>query len=155
MPKPCKKEKMDIQQMLELLRKESRAEREAAEKRADDKFKAWREELVTEMEATREETRAIQAMTEVTQADTKVIKTRTAAMQEKMGASNMEMVSAFKPEIEEETMGCREMTEVHLEEEKPASVDTKPEAAQQEEVPVENAKVMPVGEPKKKRRSEI
>jgi hypothetical protein len=33
---------MDIQQMLELLRKESRAEREAAEKRADVRFKAWR-----------------------------------------------------------------------------------------------------------------
>jgi hypothetical protein len=53
-----------------------------------------------------------------------------------MGASHMEMVSAFKPEIEEETM---------------ASVDTKPEVAQQE-VPIEEAEVMPVGEPKKKRR---
>jgi hypothetical protein len=29
---------MNIQQMLELLRKESRAEREAAEKRSDDRF---------------------------------------------------------------------------------------------------------------------
>jgi hypothetical protein len=36
---------MDIQQMLELLRKESRAEREAAEKRADDRFNAWREKM--------------------------------------------------------------------------------------------------------------
>jgi hypothetical protein len=33
-----------------------------------------------------------------------------------------------------ETMACQEM-EAHPEEKKPASVDTKPEAAQQEEVP--------------------
>jgi hypothetical protein len=125
-----------MQQMMELLRKELRAEREAAEKRADDRFKAWREktaamreELVAETEATREETGAIQARTE--------------AMREKMGTSHMEMVSEFKPEIEEDTMACREATEARLEEEKPASVDTKPAAAQQEEVPL----VIPVGEP--------
>ena len=37
-------------------------------------------------------------------------------------------------------------------EEKPASVDTKPEAAEIEDVPVVDAEVVPVGEPKKKRR---
>jgi hypothetical protein len=38
--------------------------------------------------------------------------------------------------------------EAHLEDEKPASVDMKPEAAEhQEEVPVEDATVMPVVEP--------
>jgi hypothetical protein len=35
------KREMDIQQMLELLWKESRAEREAAEKMADDRFTLW------------------------------------------------------------------------------------------------------------------
>jgi hypothetical protein len=112
---------MDTQQVLELLRKELRAVREA-----DDRFKAWQEEMAAE-------TRATQA--------------RTATIREKMGTSHMEMVSAFKPEIEEETMACREMMDARLEEEQPASLDMKPEAAERE-VPIE----MPVGEPKKKRR---
>jgi hypothetical protein len=50
-----------------------------------------------------------------------------------------------------ETMACQEM-EAHQEEKMPTLVDMKPEAAQQEEVPVEDAEVMPVGEPRKKRR---
>jgi hypothetical protein len=89
---------------------------------------AMREELVAETEATRAETRAIQA--------------RTKAVREEMGTSHMEMVSEFKPEIEEETMACQEM-EARLEEEKPVSVYTKPAATQQEEVPI----VIPVGKP--------
>jgi hypothetical protein len=48
--------------------------------------------------------------------------------------------------MDAETIACQEM-EAHLEEEKPASVDTKPEAAQEEEVPIEDATVMPVIEP--------
>jgi hypothetical protein len=40
----------------------------------------------------------------------------------------------------------RETTEAPLEEEKPASVDMKPEATQEENVPVEDAIVAPVGE---------
>jgi hypothetical protein len=152
---------MDVQKMLELLRKELITEREAAEKRADDRFQAWRgktaatrEELVAETEATREETRAIEARMEVTQAEREAIKARTKAMREIIGASNMEMVFASKPEIEEETMACRETTEACLEEEKPVSVDMKPEAAERREVPVVDVEVMPVGEPKKKRRKD-
>jgi hypothetical protein len=38
--------------------------------------------------------------------------------------------------------------------EKPASVDTTPEVAHEQEVPVEDAEVMPVGEPRKRRRDE-
>jgi hypothetical protein len=52
---------------------------------------------------------------------------------------------------EKETMACQEMEE-RLEEEKPTSLDRKPEAAEERQVPEENAEVMPVGEPKKKRR---
>jgi hypothetical protein len=70
---------------------------------------------------------------------------------EKMDNSHMEMVSAFKPEIEEETMACQETTEARLEEEKPTSVDRKPEAAE-EEVPVEDAIVKPVKGRKKRYR---
>jgi hypothetical protein len=47
-------------------------------------------------------------------------------------------------------MACQEM-EARLEEEEPTSVDMKPKAAQEKEVPVEDATVMLVGEPKKKR----
>jgi hypothetical protein len=36
---------MESQQMMELLWKELRAEREAAKKRADDRFKAWRKKM--------------------------------------------------------------------------------------------------------------
>jgi hypothetical protein len=43
------------------------------------------------------------------------------------------------------------MMKAHLEEEEPASVDMTPEVAD-EEVPVEDAEVTPVGEPKKRRR---
>jgi hypothetical protein len=44
-----------------------------------------------------------------------------------------------------ETMACQEV-EAHPEVEKPVSVDTKPEAAQQEEVPMEDATVILVVE---------
>jgi hypothetical protein len=91
---------------------------------------ATREELVAESEATREQIRVFEARMEITQAETEAIKARTAAMREIIGASHMEMVSASKPEIEEETMACRETTEARLEEEKPASVNMKPEAAE-------------------------
>jgi hypothetical protein len=42
--------------------------------------------------------------------------------------------------------------EAHQEEEEPISADRKPEAAKQRQAPVDDAEVMPVGEPKKKRR---
>jgi hypothetical protein len=66
--------------------------------------------------------------------------------------SRKETAAVIKPETEEvETMACQGM-EARPEEEKPASADRKPEAAQEEEVPLQDAEVMPVGEPKKKRR---
>jgi hypothetical protein len=65
-----------------------------------------------------------------------------------MDTSHKEMVAETKPETE--MMACQEMEE-HLEEEELTSVDRKPEVAQQREVPVEDAEVLPVREPKKKR----
>jgi hypothetical protein len=50
-----------------------------------------------------------------------------------------------------ETTACQEM-EARPEEKEPTSPDRKPEAAQKEEVPAENAEVIPVGEPRKKER---
>ena len=50
-----------------------------------------------------------------------------------------------------ETLACLEM-EARPEEEEPASVNRKPEAAEQREFPVEAVTVMPVRRPKKKRR---
>jgi hypothetical protein len=66
--------------------------------------------------------------------------------------SRKETATVIEPETDEvETMACQGM-EARPEEEKPTSLETKPEATQQEEVPVEHAEVIPVGEPKKKRR---
>lgn len=89
---------------------------------------AMREELVGETEAIRAETRAIQARSEANMR----------SHQAKTEASHKEFLSKMDAN--------REMTEAPLEEEKPASVNTKPEVAQEEEVPVEDAIVIPVGE---------
>jgi hypothetical protein len=56
-----------------------------------------------------------------------------------------------KPKTDE-MMACRETMKAHLEEKEPTSLDRKPETAEQkEEFPVEDATVMPVREPKRKR----
>jgi diphthamide synthase subunit DPH2 len=83
------------------------------------------------------------AETSATKARTEAIKTRTKAMRENMGASHMGMVAEIKAERDRETLACQEM-EASLEEEEPTSVDMKPEVAQDEKVPVEDATVMPV-----------
>jgi hypothetical protein len=67
-------------------------------------------------------------------------------MMQIMDTSHKEIMAEIKPGRNMETIACQEM-EAHPEEEKPASVDMEPEAAeQQEEVPVEDATVMPVVE---------
>jgi hypothetical protein len=54
--------------------------------------------------------------------------------------------------IGEDTMACQKKTEALLQEDKPASVDTTPEVAHEQGVPLEDAEEMPVGEPRKRRR---
>jgi hypothetical protein len=49
-------------------------------------------------------------------------------------------------------MTCQKKTKAHLQEDKPASVDTTPEVAHEQGVPLEDAEEMPVGEPRKRRR---
>jgi hypothetical protein len=76
-------------------------------------------------------------------------------MQERMEAHRRELKEIMEKIMnsnQNEMLACREMTEEHLEEKKPTSPDRKLEAAQQAEVPAENATVIPVEEPKKKRR---
>ena len=61
------------------------------------------------------------------------------AMQEQMRANDenlMAKLDAWGSDNQEETLTCQEM-EARPEEEKPASAETKPEAAQKDEVPVE------------------
>jgi hypothetical protein len=72
------------------------------------------------------------------------------AWQEEMRASHEEMEIELKPEMQVKTMACQEM-EARQEEKEPTSVDRKPEVAQQREVLIKDAEVIPVGEPKKKR----
>jgi hypothetical protein len=74
-----------------------------------------------------------------------------AAMQQMRNVSRKETAAVIKPKTEVKTMACQEM-EARQEERKPTSPDRKPEAAEEYEVPAENATVMPVGEPKKKSR---
>jgi FtsZ-binding cell division protein ZapB len=94
-------------------------------------MEAWREELA--------------ARREMMDADTKAWQEKIAAMRNKrMDASHKEMVAESKPKMDVKTISCQEM-EARPEERKPTSVDTKPEVAQKEEVPVQDATVMPVG----------
>jgi hypothetical protein len=76
----------------------------------------------------------------------------TEARQEEMKTSRRETAAVIEPETEVKTMAYRETTEERQEEKKPTSPDRKPEEAQKDEAPADDAEVMPVGEPKKKRR---
>jgi hypothetical protein len=65
-----------------------------------------------------------------------------------------EALDAYMTDImdnREETMACQEKTEARLQAE-PTSEDMTPEVAHGQEVPREDAEVMPVGEPRKRRR---
>jgi hypothetical protein len=66
------------------------------------------------------------------------------------------MLNAWLTDIKndrKETMAFLEKTKARLEVEEPASEDRTPEVAHDEEVPKEDAVVMPVGEPRKRRRN--
>jgi hypothetical protein len=123
---------MESQQMMELLlamREEARsnqANTDATLQVMQEKAAIGHKELLARLEAGR-------------QANMKAWREEMAAMRDKRMNAN-----------HDETMACQEM-EARQDEKGPTSVETKPEAAQKE-VPIEDAKVMPVGEPKKKRR---
>jgi hypothetical protein len=81
-----------------------------------------------------------------------------AEMTIKMEANMWSMQAALKSAIKgmkfnrEETMACQGNMEARLEEDEPASEDVTSEVAQEQEVPVEDAEVTAVGEPRKRRR---
>jgi hypothetical protein len=133
---------MDTQQMLELLLTKIDANQEKAE--ADRK--ATHEDLMAKMEADRAQMEEFMKTLQAYQAKTDAVPL---AIQE-TETSHKKTAAAIEPENEVETMACQGM-EARPEEEKPTSADRKPEAAEEYEVPAENATVKPVGEPKKKR----
>jgi hypothetical protein len=131
-------EKQNMQRIIEMLAK------------MDADRKTDKEDLLAKLDADRkddkEEMKAdIKAWREKIAAETEAIKARTRAIRENMGISHKEMVAVIEPGRNMKTIASQEM-EAHPEE-KPASVDMKPEAAEREEVPVEDATVMPVREP--------
>jgi hypothetical protein len=54
-----------------------------------------------------------------------------------------------------ETTACQGMMEARPEEDKPASVDTTPEVEDDQEIPVEDAEVRSVAEPRRRRRDQL
>jgi hypothetical protein len=79
-------------------------------------------------------------------------------MMARMDANHEEMMAMIRAwrqtdtkDNKKEAMACQETMEVHLEEEEPTPENMTPEVAHEQEVPVEDA-VMPVGEPRKRRR---
>jgi Tfp pilus assembly protein FimV len=77
-----------------------------------------------------------------------------AEMKANMDSTQAALKSAIK-EMKlnrEETMACQGNMEARLEEDKPASVDTTPEVAHDQGIPSEDTEVIPVGEPRKRRR---
>jgi hypothetical protein len=131
-------EEQDIQLIFEIL-KEYRAE-----------SKAWREKIAAEREASRAETKAWQeemaVMRKEMDANQAKVDAEWKAWRKRMDTSHKEIMAEIKPGRDMETMAYQEM-EAHPEEEKPASVDMKPEAAEQQEVPIQDVTVMPVVEP--------
>jgi hypothetical protein len=127
-------EKQEMKQVMEML-KTMLASMDANQARMEAEDKAWREEMEARRNVWRKETIAYQEK-----------------MMARMNAGHKEMMAWLKDlKINgEETMTCQEKMEVRLEEE-PTSVEMKPVAAH-EEVPLEDAEVMPVGEPRKRRR---
>jgi hypothetical protein len=78
----------------------------------------------------------------------------TARMDAKIGSMEDELISTIKHfKFNGRKMpACQGTMEARLEAEEPASVDMTPEVADDQEVPVEDAEVMPAGEPRKRRR---
>jgi hypothetical protein len=167
---------------MKAMQEKEEADRKAAQEefltRWDADTKAWREKLDEETRATLAETRAIEARTAAMRekklkANMNAWQEETTACQDAMETnprdkwvdenhnetlamqvtetSRKETAAAFEPETEVKTMACQEM-EARQEEEERTSPDRKPEGAQKAEVPAQKATVMPVGEPKKKRR---
>jgi hypothetical protein len=119
-----------------------------------------KEEMLAKMDASHKEAETdrkayCEALNEITRIHR--MDTNMESMQERMYANHEKMMARMGALIadmkysREETMVCQEKMEAHLKgKEEPTSMDMEPEVAQ--EVPVEDAAVMPVGEPRNRRR---
>jgi hypothetical protein len=140
---------MEMQQMLELLLAKIDANQEKAEanqKKAEADRKADKEERKADRKADRAQTQQMMKMLQAYQAKRDAVLPAMKVTE----TSHRESTAVIKPETTEvQTMACQGM-EAHQEE--PTSPDRKPEAVEEYEVPAENATVMPVGEPRNKRR---
>jgi peroxiredoxin family protein len=61
-----------------------------------------------------------------------------------MNARHEEMVAKNEHERNVKTFACRYTMDAYLEEKKPTSADRKPEVEQQDDVPKEDAEMMPI-----------
>jgi hypothetical protein len=130
---------MEMQQMMEFFWKELRADREDFMARMEANRKKDKEEREADRKTAKEE--ILKKMDEY-QAKTDAILLALQVME----TSHREMVAEATLERNMEMIACQEMEE-RPEEEQPTSLDRKPEAAQQEEVPIQDTTVMPVREP--------
>jgi hypothetical protein len=148
---------MESQQMMELLLKEIRAGQEENRinpEKMDADRRTDKEDFLAKMDANQAKADADRAQMQEMMKMLQAYQAKTDAVQLAMQVtetSRIETATAFKLETEVKTMACQEM-EAHQREEEPTSAERKLEAAKQREVPVDEAELMPVGEPKKKRR---
>jgi hypothetical protein len=142
---------MEMQQMMELLL-EMKADRKADQEEADanqEKAEADRKLDKEERKAHRAQMQEFMKTLQAYQAKTDVVLPGIQVTE----TSHRESTAVIKPVTEEvETMACQGMEARLIEEGKPASLDKKPEAAEEYKAPAENATVIPVRERKKKRR---
>jgi hypothetical protein len=82
---------------------------------------------------------------EAIRAEMEAIRVRTKVIRDERKKANKD--------TREEAMACQEKTEARLLREEPSSRDMEPEVSH-EEVPVDDATVMPVGEPRNRRRDQ-
>jgi hypothetical protein len=145
-PTATKMEKQEMAQIMERLLATINANHEKME--ADRKTD--KEHMLAEMKANQAKADALQAKME---SNLEKMDANLKSMQERMNTGHKEMMAWLKDlKINgEETMACQENTEARLQGE-PASEDMTLEVAHEQEVPVEDATRMPVGEPRKRRR---
>jgi hypothetical protein len=143
--------KADKEEMLAEIKADRKADKEEmlAEIKADRK--ADKEEMLAAINANEEMTARMDAKIGSMHDELK------STIEEGIKDAMQSMQAALKSAIKEakfnreETMACQGNMGAHLEEVKPASVDTTPEVADDREIPVEDAEVWSVAEPRKRR----
>jgi hypothetical protein len=129
-----KKDKEDFMAKLDADKRTDKEESKVDREEMEAKRKTDKEDLMAKLDAYQAKTDAVLLAMQV------------------MENIHREMVTEATPERDMETIACRETTEARIEEKEPTSVDRKPEAAQQREVPVEDAVVKPVNGRKRRHR---